>query len=517
MMNVQAQVTAGTAQAKQTDAYFCEIPSDPCAIVMFGASGDLAQRKLLPALFDLARHGCLAPRFQLLGFARSPMTDDDFRGKASEAMKKTAGGGNDDHAKEFLEHIHYFKGDYDDPAAFEKLRERLDELDRSGNLAGNRLFYLATPPEVYPHVIEQLGKAGLAQPKSDKSWVRVIVEKPFGRDLASARALNEQVLKVFKEPQIYRIDHYLGKETVQNMLVLRFGNGIFEPLWNRNYIDHVQITAAELLGVERRAAFYEHAGALRDMIQSHVLQLTSLITMEAPAKFDATSVRNEKIKILQSIRPFTEQTALTDVVRGQYGPGKIDGKDVPGYRQEPGVDPKSMTETFVAARLLVDNWRWSGVPIYLRSGKRLAKPGTEIAIRFKQAPHVVFGGENLESNSLVLNIQPDEGISLSFGAKSPGAAMHIQQVKMDFNYHEAFGGVTREAYATLINDCIRGEATLFDRADSVEAAWELMDPILKAWEHDPEPPEFPNYAAGSQGPAEANEVTAVDGKSWREL
>jgi glucose-6-phosphate 1-dehydrogenase len=516
-MNAQAQAQAAkpTDHMNPSDAYFCEIPSDPCAIVMFGASGDLAQRKLLPALFDLARHGCLAPRFRLLGFARSPMTDDDFRGKAAEAMKKTDGG-NDAHAQEFLQQIHYFKGDYDDPASFEKLKSRLDELDRSGNLAGNRLFYLATPPEVYPRVIEHLGNAGLAQPATDKSWVRIIVEKPFGRDLASAKDLNAKVLSVFKENQVFRIDHYLGKETVQNMLVFRFGNGIFEPLWNRNYIDSVQITASETLGVEKRAAFYETAGALRDMIQSHVLQLTSLITMEAPAKFDATAVRNEKIKILQSIRPFTQETALTDVVRGQYGPGQIDGKDVPGYRHEPGVNPKSMTETFVALRLMVDNWRWSGVPFYLRSGKRLARQGTEITISFKQAPHMVFRGEDgSAANTLVLNIQPDEGISLSFGAKSPGAAMHIQPVTMDFNYKQAFGGESREAYATLINDCIRGEATLFDRADSVEAAWELMDPILKAWQNDPEPPEFPNYASGSQGPAEANEVPAVDGKRWR--
>jgi glucose-6-phosphate 1-dehydrogenase len=513
-MNAQAQT--GTDHMNPLDAYYCEIPSDPCVIVMFGASGDLAQRKLLPALFDLARHGCLAPRFRLLGFARSPLSDDDFRGKAADGMKKTSGG-NGAHAQEFLQHMHYFKGDYDDPGAFENLKQRLDELDKDGNLGGNRLFYLATPPEVYTHVIEQIGKAGLAQPKGDKSWVRIIVEKPFGRDLASAKELNKKVLSVFNEPQVYRIDHYLGKETVQNMLVLRFGNGIFEPLWNRNYIDHVQITASETLGVEKRAAFYETAGALRDMIQSHVLQLTSLITMEAPAKFDATSVRNEKIKILQSIRPFTTETALTDVVRGQYGPGKLDGKDVAGYRQEQGVNPKSMTETFVALRLQVDNWRWSGVPFYLRSGKRLAKQETEIAIRFKQAPHMVFAGENGEPNTLVLNIQPNEGISLSFGAKSPGASMHIQPVTMDFSYKSTFGGETREAYATLINDCIRGEATLFDRADSVEAAWELMDPILKAWENDPEPPEFPNYASGSQGPQEANEVTAVDGKSWRAL
>ena len=502
--------------AKQPDAYFCEMPSDPCAIVMFGASGDLAQRKLLPALFDLARHGCLAPRFRLLGFARSPMSDDDFRGKAAEAMKKTSGG-NDAHAQDFLQHIHYFKGDYDDASAFEKLSDRLEELDRSGNLGGNRLFYLATPPEVYPNVIEHLGNAGLARPKSDKSWVRIIVEKPFGRDLASARALNQKVLNVFEEPQVYRIDHYLGKETVQNTLVFRFGNGIFEPLWNRNYIDHVQITASEVLGVERRAAFYESAGALRDMIQSHVLQLTSLITMEAPAKFDATSVRNEKIKILQSVRPFTPETVAENVVRGQYGPGSVNGEAAPGYRHEPGVNPQSRTETFVALRLNVDNWRWSGVPIYLRTGKRLAKQGTEIAIRFKQAPHMVFRGEDVEPNSLILNIQPNEGISLSFGAKSPGAAMRIEPVTMDFDYHQTFGGTTREAYATLINDCIRGEATLFDRADSVEAAWSLMDPILKYWQDDRNAPDFPNYPAGSQGPEAANRLIAGDGRRWRPL
>jgi len=303
---------------------------------------------------------------------------------------------------------------------------------------------------------------------------------------------------------------------VQNMLVFRFGNGIFEPLWNRNYIDSVQITAAESLGVERRAAFYETAGAMRDMIQSHVLQITSLVSMEAPATFDATAVRNEKIKVLQSIRPFTAETIWKSVVRGQYGPGRVNGNAVPGYRQEPGVKPDSGTETYVALKLHVDNWRWSGVPFYLRSGKRLARPGTEVAIQFKQAPHMVFRGENVDSNSLILNIQPDEGISLSFGAKSPGAQMHIRPVTMDFNYRQAFGGVSREAYATLINDCIRGDATLFDRADSVEAAWALVDPILQAWQTASAPP-FPNYPAGSDGPRAAEDLTNSDGRRWRPL
>jgi glucose-6-phosphate 1-dehydrogenase len=509
--------TSGTAENPQTDAYYCEVPSQPCAIVLFGASGDLAQRKLLPALWDLAFHACLAPRFRLVGFARTKMDDEEFRRKTDEALSKAeAPGSGDKRRNDFLAHLHYFAGNYDDPEAFRGLAKRLDELDSEGQLGGNRLFYLATPPEIYTEIIEQLGKAGLAHPKSDKSWTRVIIEKPFGRDQASARALNEKVLSVFDESQVYRIDHYLGKETVQNLLVFRFGNGIFEPLWNRNYVDHVQITAAESLGVERRAAFYESAGALRDMIQSHVLQLTSLVAMEAPANFDATSVRNEKIKVLQSIRPFTPESIWKNIVRGQYGPGQVDGKSVPGYRQEPGVKPDSATETFVAMRILVDNWRWSGVPFYLRTGKRLKKAETEIVIQFKAAPHKVFRGESTEMNCIVLNIQPDEGISLCFGAKAPGGQMHISPVTMDFQYRATFGGVSRDAYSTLINDCIRGDATLFDRADSVEAAWALVDPILDAWQS-ASPPPFPNYPAGSEGPRAADDLTSSEGRRWRPL
>lgn len=505
------------AESPQADAYYCEIPNDPCTIVMFGASGDLARRKLLPALYDLARHSCLAPRFRLVGFARTEMSDDIFRQNAVEFLKKAdASGTGSGKIQDFLQHLHYFSGNYDDPEAYHRLTQRLDDIDREWQLAGNRLFYLATPPEIYQRVIEHLGAAGLARPKGGKSWTRVIIEKPFGRDGASARELNAKVLSVFEESQVYRIDHYLGKETVQNMLVFRFGNGIFEPLWNRNYIDHVQITAGESLGVERRAAFYESAGALRDMIQSHVLQLTSLTAIEAPATFDATAVRNEKIKVLQSIRPFTPESLWKSVVRGQYGPGRVNGNPVPGYRQEPGVKPDSTTETFVAVKLHVDNWRWSGVPFYLRSGKRLAQPRTEVAIRFRSAPHMVFRGESVESNSLVLSIQPDEGISLSFGAKSPGSQMHIRPVTMDFQYRQAFGGGSRDAYATLINDCIRGDATLFDRADSVEAAWALVDPILEAWQSASAPP-FPNYPAGSEGPRAADDLTVSDGRRWRPL
>ena len=501
-------------EAVQDGSYYCEIPSEPCVIVMFGASGDLARRKLLPALHDLAMHSCLAPRFRLLGFARTAMSEDDFRRSCSEFLPTPTG--SSAASADFLKHLRYMNGHYDDPNAYAQLAQRLEQLDREGQLGGNRLFYLATPPEVYPGIVEQLGNAGLATPKSDLSWTRIIIEKPFGQDQASARGLNERVLRVFDESQVYRIDHYLGKETVQNLLVFRFGNGIFEPLWNRNYIDHVQITAAESLGVERRASFYESAGALRDMIQSHVLQLVSLVAMEAPATFEATPVRNEKIKVLQSIRPFARQTIWNSVSRGQYGPGAVNGDAVPGYRQEPGVRADSPTETFVALKLDVDNWRWSGVPFYVRTGKRLKRPLTEIAIQFRQAPHLVFRGENIQPNLLVLNIQPDEGISLSFGAKAPGSQLRIRPVTMDFQYRQAFASGSRSAYATLINDCIRGDATLFDRADSVEATWALVDPILEAW-GGASPPPFPNYAAGTAGPHAADDLLGADGRRWRNL
>jgi glucose-6-phosphate 1-dehydrogenase len=510
-MKTQMVEAPGSAQR---DAYYCEVPNDPCAIVLFGASGDLTRRKLLPALFDLAWHDCLAPRFRLLGFARTKMKDDDFRKEAEGALAKTEGGKHAGKLQEFLKQMLYFSGNYDDPESFKGLASRLEEIDGEGQLCGNRLFYLATPPDVYPHIIKHLGEAGLAKPKTGKCWTRIIIEKPFGHDLESAKELNETVLSVFNESQVYRIDHYLGKQTVQNLLVFRFGNGIFEPLWNRNYIDHIQITAAEPLGVEQRASFYEATGALRDMLQSHMLQLTSLVSLEAPANFDANAVRNEKIKVLQSIRPFTEEMVSKFVVRGQYGPGTAKGTSVPGYTQEKGVNPDSVTETYVAAELFVDNWRWSGVPFYLRTGKRLAKSRTEVAIRFKDAPHMVFRGNNLQPNWLVLNIQPEEGISLSFGAKAPGGQMQISPVTMDFRYSAAFGEASRDAYATLINDCIRGDATLFDRADSVEAAWALVDPILQAWKSGSVPP-ISTYPAGSHGPRSADDLIESEGREWR--
>jgi glucose-6-phosphate 1-dehydrogenase len=488
---------------------------EPCAVVLFGASGDLAKRKVIPAMFDLAAHNALGPRYAIVGFARTPMDDEAFRAAAGEAAKGISEVGPIDPQQwnEFAGNLHYSQGDYDDPEAYSRLKKCLDDLEAAKELGGNRLYYLSTPPEVYQHIVEQLGKAGLAHPKNDGSWVRIIIEKPFGRDLASAKELNNLVLNVFEEKQVYRIDHYLGKDTVQNLLVLRFGNGIFEPLWNRNYVDHVQITAGETLGVEKRGGFYETTGALRDMIQSHVLQLTSLVAVEPPAFFDATSVRNEKLKVLQSIRPFNLEMVAQAVVRGQYTQGTVGGKTVPGYRQEQGVNPASRTETFVAAKLLIDNWRWAGVPFYLRTGKRLATRSTEIVIEFRRAPHMVFRESHLEPNRLVLNIQPDEGVSVSFVAKRPGTEMSIGNVNMDFKYKEGFGEAPRSAYATLLSDCVRGDATLFDRGDNVEAAWALIDPILDVWTA-AKSATVPQYPAGSWGPRESDALIERDGRRW---
>ena len=489
--------------------------TDPCAVILFGASGDLAKRKVIPAMYDLALHNSLGERYAIIGFARTAMNDDSFRATIGEAAKGISEVGPIDPAKwdEFAGNLFYNAGDYGDPQAYANLAKRLTELEASKQLGGNRLFYLSTPPEVYPDIIEQLGKAGLSKPANENSWVRIIVEKPFGRDLASAKELNLRVLKVFEEHQVYRIDHYLGKDTVQNLLVLRFGNGIFEPLWNRNYVDHVQITAAETLGVERRGGFYETTGALRDMIQSHVLQLTSLVAVEPPASFDATAVRNEKLKVLQSIRPFDLEAVAQSVIRGQYSAGELGGKALPGYRQEQGVNPSSKTETFVAAKLQIENWRWAGVPFYLRTGKRLAKRTTEIVIQFRGAPHMVFRDKGIEPNRLVLNIQPDEGISVSFSAKKPGTEMNIGNVVMDFSYREGFGNGSRSAYATLVNDCVRGDATLFDRGDNVEAAWSLVDPILDVWSA-AKTATVPQYPSGSWGPRESDQLLERDGRKW---
>src|SRR6202034_4253420 len=448
IMNTRAIVAT---EASHSGSYFCEVPSDPCAIVMFGASGDLARRKLLPALYDLSFHGCLGPRFRLLGFARTEMSDGDFTQKAGEFLPTGNQEGADDRKKdEFLKCLRYFSGNYDDPEAFGRLAQRLDELDREGQLGGNRLFYLATPPEVYLHVIEQLKKAGLNKPKGEKSWARIIIEKPFGHDLESAKELNKRVLEAFDESQVYRIDHYLGKETVQNVLAFRFGNGIFEPLWNRNYVNHVQITAAESIGVEGRGAYYQEAGSLRDMIQNHLWQILATVAMEPSATFRPDSVRDERSKLLRSIRIMKPEEVLADTVSGQYGPASIGGEDVPGFRQEPGVSPDAQTDTYAAVTFFVDNWRWAGVPFYLRSGKRLPKRVTEIAIQFNAAPLAIFNGNesNVAPNLLILRIQPEEGISLKFLSKRPGAGMKLRPVSMDFNYGSSFGERSPTAYET---------------------------------------------------------------------
>jgi len=489
--------------------------AEPCTVILFGASGDLAKRKVIPAMYDLASHNSLGARYAILGFARTAMTDEVFRTTAGEAAKSISEVGPIDPKQwtDFASNLYYQSGDYGNPEAYAQLAKRLTEIETAKNLGNNRLFYLSTPPEVYKDIIEQLGRAGLAKPCSGNCWARIIVEKPFGRDLTSAKELNKVVLNVFEEKQVYRIDHYLGKDTVQNLLVLRFSNGIFEPLWNRNYVDHVQITAAETLGVERRGGFYETTGALRDMIQSHVLQLTSLVAVEPPASFDANAVRNEKLKVLQSIRPFDLEMVAHSVVRGQYAPGQVGGKPAPGYRQEPGVNPESKTETFVSARLLIENWRWAGVPFYLRTGKRLAKRSTEIVIEFRKAPHIMFRERKIEPNRLVLNIQPDEGICVSFGAKRPGTEMSIGSVNMKFNYQDGFGDATRSAYATLVNDCLRGDATLFDRGDNVEAAWALVEPILDVWSA-ARTVTVPQYASGSWGPHESEILLERDGRKW---
>ena len=510
-----ASVTNGIAETATLQPQSSVSPADPCAIVIFGASGDLTRRKLIPALFELANCGSLARRFAIVGFARSEMSDAAFQDSVAHAVRNDSESCrvSEDTLRAFAQSFAYVSGEYDQPGGYEKLSHRLDELDKERHLEGNRLFYLATPPAIYPKAIAQIKRAGLARPANEHSWVRIIIEKPFGRDLASARELNRIVLEAFDESQVYRIDHFLGKDTVQNLLALRFGNGIFEPLWNRNYVDHVQITAAESLGVEQRAAFYETTGALRDMVQSHLLQLTSFVALEPPSNFDATAVRNEKLKVLQALRPYTPQTVAADVVPGQYGPGQIDGEDVAGYRQEPGVSPDSKSETFVAAKLLIDNWRWADVPFYIRTGKRMARRATEVAINFRRAPHLLFRGEGLDANALVLNIQPEEGISIGFHAKAPGQKMRLTRVAMDFSYRAAFGKRERSAYATLLNDCMRGDATLFDRADGVEAAWAFVDPILNAWRDQRR--SVPIYPAGSWGPHEADELLSRDGRHWR--
>ena len=492
---------------------------DPCVIVLFGATGDLAHRKVVPALYQLRRTNLLPHEFMLVAVGRRAYDDAAFRAEIASTLAKFSRVPVEASVEhEFLDRISYHQGDFADPDTFDRLGVRLDALDEEHGTRGNRLFYLATQPSAFPEVIAQIGRAGLDHEVHGAGWRRVIIEKPFGRDLDSAIRLNREVGKVFREEQVYRIDHYLGKETVRNLMVFRFGNGIFEPLWNRRYVDHVQITVAEALGVENRGAFYEENGASRDVLQNHLMQLLSLVAMEAPATFQADALRDEKVKVLRALAPFTPERVRSDVVRGQYGPGWVAARQVPGYRSEPEVDPQSETETYVAARFEIDDWRWAGVPFYVRTGKRLPKRSSEIAIQFRPVPHRLFKDSAVdpEPNLLAMRIQPDEGILLRFGAKVPGLGLDVRAVNMDFTYGSAFNVDSPDAYETLILDALLGDASLFARADEVEEAWSIVTPIIETWVDGP-PPDFPDYDAGSWGPSAADELLAREGRRWRRI
>ncbi len=479
--------------------------ADPCVVVIFGASGDLTQRKLVPALYNLARAGCMPTCFHVLGIGRNPMGDEEFRARmrVGAAGSKEIGKINNREWQAFAPRLHYMAGNLDEVKTYFDIGRRMEQMQAYESTSPNHLFYAAIPPSLAPAIVDGLAAAGLAE--EAKGWSHLILEKPFGHDLASAQALNAHIARVFDERQVYRIDHYLGKETVQNLLVFRFGNSLFEPVWNRNYIEYVEITAAETLGVENRAGYYEEAGALRDMVANHLLQLLTLTAMEPPVTFEADSVRDGKVQVLRAIHPMTPEEVAKRTVRGQYGPGEIDGKPVPGYREEPGVAKDSITETYAAVEFYIENWRWAGVPFCLRTGKRLARSVTEITVHFKRTPQALFArtpDDWIEPNQIVLRIQPDEGIVLTFGAKRPGFEMKARTVHMDFCYQNAFGVRSPAAYETLLLDAMRGNATLFLRRDEVEAQWRIITPIEEAWAHQ-SPPDFPNYPAGSLGPEEA--------------
>ncbi|MCU1261403.1 MAG: glucose-6-phosphate dehydrogenase [Bryobacterales bacterium] len=494
-------------------------PADSCIMVIFGAAGDLTTRKLIPALYNLGKSDVLPKEFAIVGFALDELTQQQFRDKVRDDIEQFAPKPIDHTLCDWLlERLYYVRGDFRDDAKYDDLKNLLAELDERHHTPGNYLYYLAVASNFFAEIVKHLGRKQLTSEEPGR-WRRVVIEKPFGSDLESAKALNREIQEVLSEKQIYRIDHYLGKETVQNILVFRFSNGIFEPIWNRRYIDHVEVTVAESLGVESRGGYYDNAGALRDMVPNHILQLVSLTAMEPPISFGADAVRDEQAKILHAIQPPTPEEVLTRAVRGQYDEGVIDGKHVPAYRAEPFVNPNSNTETFVALKLAIDNWRWADVPFYIRTGKRLPKRVTEITIQFRRAPFVLFRDtpvNKLGHNLLVMHIQPDEGISLRFGAKIPGPTVRVGPVNMDFKYVDYFGSEPSTGYERLLYDCMVGDATLFQRADMVEAGWSIVTPVLDVWRALP-PRNFPNYRAGTWGPREADELMKRDGRHWREI
>jgi glucose-6-phosphate 1-dehydrogenase len=488
-------------------------------MVIFGASGDLTKRKLIPALYNLAKDKLLARQFAIVGFASAELTTEAFREQLGNDIRSFATGRVDEEAWDwFRRRIHYVRGSFQDADAYRRLAQTVTEVGQEHGIEGNHFYYLAVAPRFFGTIVQQLGAAGLAHEENGQ-WRRVIIEKPFGRDLDSARALNTEIKQVLSERQIYRIDHYLGKETVQNLMVFRFGNGIFEPIWNRRYIDHVQITAAETVGVEQRGGYYETSGALRDMVPNHLFQLVSLTAMEPPSSFRADAVRDEQAKVLHALQVPTPEEVLSKTVRGQYGQGALEHKPLAAYRAEANVAGDSGVETYVALKLMIDNWRWADVPFYLRTGKRMSRRVTEIAIQFKRAPFMLFRDTSIASlthNQLVIRIQPDEGISLRFGAKVPGPIMRQGPVEMDFCYADHFGSTPATGYERLLYDCMVGDQTLFQRADMVEVGWSVITPVLDVWKALP-PRAFPNYSAASWGPKEADELLERDGRAWRRI
>ncbi|MGH9338178.1 MAG: glucose-6-phosphate dehydrogenase [Acidobacteriota bacterium] len=509
---------AVTIENPLTQGLRLERSAQPCVVVVFGASGDLTRRKLVPALYSLFQQGLLSSGFSILGSARTQMSQDAFRDYLREAVEEFSDEGPVDSImwKEFASGLFYSASDSSDPQSYDELKQLLEQIDQERATSGNRLFYLSTPPRAYMEITRLLNEKGL-NISANGGWVRIVVEKPFGTDLESARELNAHLLNIFDEEQVYRIDHYLGKETVQNIMVLRFANAIFEPLWDRQHIDHVQITAAESVGVEGRGGYYEKSGALRDMIQNHLLQVFSLVAMEPPVSMDADRVRDEKSKVMRAVRPIPPKQVAEYAIRAQYGPGFVEGEKSVAYRQEDGVKPDSGTETYAALKLFIDNWRWAEVPFYLRSGKRLPKRVSEIAIQFKQAPHLIFkeaGELKFEggANALVIRVQPDEGISLKFRSKIPGQAFNLRPVNMDFRYGTSFGRRSPEAYERLLLDAMLGDQTLFARNDMVELCWKLLMPVLEAWKGDGQ---IPVYESGSWGPVEADALLEAAGRRWR--